>query len=133
MDEDEDEIPIQAESPIQVEIHTDTSRPPLTHDDSQDGTQTPHVSDVDFTKSSECWMRNKKKLKGGFYTYVCGVKRRTKNGYCRKQCANAQSHKARMRDPTSMMYTAGLRQRVIGLEWMPCIAHMRCGIESLSL
>jgi hypothetical protein len=38
---------------------------------------------IDFDGASKAWMRNKKKMKGGYYKYCCGHKR-TNGKYCRK-------------------------------------------------
>jgi hypothetical protein len=39
---------------------------------------------IDFDGASNAWMRNKQKMKGGYYKYCCGYIR-TNRKYCRRQ------------------------------------------------
>jgi hypothetical protein len=43
----------------------------------------PYKVSIDFDKTSNAWMRNKKKIQKGYYIYCCG-KERTNGKYCRR-------------------------------------------------
>lgn len=81
--------------------------------------------DINFDEASKAWMRNKKKLGNGVYSYICGTKKRTKSGYCRNDPFNVTRRKKLMKLPGSEYYLGGTRRQVFGLEWEPCLVHKK--------
>lgn len=90
---------------------------------SEEKKDSPFSVNIDFDESSRAWRRNKKYIGNGTFTYCCGIKKRTKSGYCRRDCANVQHRKKLMKTPGTMYYTSGLRKQVVGLPWQPCMTH----------
>ena len=78
---------------------------------------------IDFNEASAAWMRNKKRMKNGMYRYVCGAKRRTKAGYCRRNGRNVQRRKKFMKTPDNMFWNSGLSVQVPVMEWDRCVTH----------
>lgn len=78
---------------------------------------------IDFDEASAAWMRNKKKMGNGCYQYVCGAKKRTREGYCRNYGPSVQRRKKLMKTPGSEYYTAGVTYPVYGFPWERCGIH----------
>ena len=78
---------------------------------------------INFDEASKVWMRNKKKLGNGTYTYVCGEKRIKHNGYCRKAPSSTQLLRKLEKDPSSNIYLAGLKTKSMGNIWDKCPVH----------
>jgi hypothetical protein len=78
---------------------------------------------IDFDEAIRANMINKKKLPNGMYQYVCGAKKTTTKGYCRKDGSNIQYIKKQMRTPGTISYVYGMKPQVIGLPWERCGVH----------
>lgn len=78
--------------------------------------------EIDFDEASKIWMRNKKKIGNGAYRYVCGAKKRFKDGYCKNETEN--NHRARIiaKTPGTSTYMYGFKITP-NLNWSLCVAH----------